>query len=369
MQSKVDGEMRQVQRSSRRAADAMANDFERSNKRIIAQFSQVRTAVASTMGGLGIGAGVGILSGAGIAAGVREINEAASSIAEMRAEAERAGLSFQAFQELKFAFARERVSIDALTGGFKELQLRADEFIVTGKGSAAEAFQRLGYSAQSLKEKLKDTPELLLEIMDRAQSLDRAGQIRVFDELFGGTGGEQFVQLLDAGSEKIRESIARARELGVVLSDEVGEKAAELDRRFQEITSVISNRMKGALVEFGDAVGQIGDKIGEWEGSAQRFMNALGNSEPLQRLNESMIRNGFSDTSWTCFRKVESSPEVKGELDDKAETIYEGIRRRSGAAGCDQWANAAGGGRRSGHRAVDAGALDRASARPCGRDA
>lgn len=297
MQGKVDGEMRQVQRSSRRAADSMANDFERSNRRVIAQFSQVRGAVASTLGGLGIGAGVGIIGGAGLSSVVREINEAASSIAEMRAEAERAGLSFQAFQELKFAFAREKVSIDALTDGFKELQLRADEFIVTGKGSAVEAFQRLGYSAQALKEKLKDTPELLFDIMDRAQALDRAGQIRVFDELLGGTGGEQFVQLLDAGSDKIRESIARARELGVVLSDEVGEKAAEVDRRFQEITAVISGRLKESLVNVGFIVGEIGDKIGEWEGAAHRFFNALGNAEPLRRLNEWMIRNGSADTS------------------------------------------------------------------------
>jgi hypothetical protein len=31
------------------------------------------------------------------------------------------------------------------------------------------------------------------------------------------------------------------------------------------------------------------------------------------------------DADWTCFRKVESFPEVKGELDDEAKTVYEGI--------------------------------------------
>lgn len=29
---------------------------------------------------------------------------------------------------------------------------------------------------------------------------------------------------------------------------------------------------------------------------------------------------------WTCFRKVESFPDMRGELDDEAATIYEGIR-------------------------------------------
>lgn len=32
-----------------------------------------------------------------------------------------------------------------------------------------------------------------------------------------------------------------------------------------------------------------------------------------------------SDVRWTCPGKVESSLEVKGELDDEAETVHEGI--------------------------------------------
>jgi hypothetical protein len=34
----------------------------------------------------------------------------------------------------------------------------------------------------------------------------------------------------------------------------------------------------------------------------------------------------FLDVLWTCFEKVESFPEMKGELDDEAETINAGIR-------------------------------------------
>lgn len=34
---------------------------------------------------------------------------------------------------------------------------------------------------------------------------------------------------------------------------------------------------------------------------------------------------GAARMVWTCFRKVESSPYVKGEPDDEAEAIYEGV--------------------------------------------
>ncbi|BCA61258.1 transposase [Sphingomonas sp. HMP9] len=65
--------------------------------------------------------------------------------------------------------------------------------------------------------------------------------------------------------------------------------------------------------------------------------------------------------NWTCFRKVESFPEMKGELDDEAATIYEGIRGRGGPAGGDQRAYAACGGGGSGRWPVYAGTLDRPS--------
>ncbi len=88
------------------------------------------------------------------------------------------------------------------------MNLRADEFIQTGSGSGAEAFQRLGYNAEQLKEKLKKPNELFIEIIGRLKKLDEAARIRIDDDLFGGTGGEVFVKLIEQGEAGIR---ARSR--------------------------------------------------------------------------------------------------------------------------------------------------------------
>src|SRR5690606_5005138 len=99
--------------------------------------------------------------------------------------AKRAGVEVEAFQQWGYVARQNRIDIGALTDGFKELNLRADEFVVTGKGSAAEAFQRLGYTANDLKQKLQDPSNLMLEIIGRLEGLDKAAQIRIADELFG----------------------------------------------------------------------------------------------------------------------------------------------------------------------------------------
>ncbi|MGO4836260.1 phage tail tape measure protein, partial [Rhizobiaceae sp. 2RAB30] len=205
----------------------------------------------SSLGGIAKNFGAGLFAGiaaGGVAGIVSQIGQVANGIAQIGDEAKRAGVSAKAFQEWKFVAEQNRIGVDALTDGLKELNLRADEFVQTGKGSAAEAFQRLGYSAGDLKKKLEDPSALMLEIIDRLGKMDRAAQIRISDELFGGTGGEKFVQLIEQGEKGIRATIDEAYKLGVVMDDEVIKRAAELDKKFNAITTTVGTGLKTAIV-------------------------------------------------------------------------------------------------------------------------
>ena len=198
--------------------------------------------------GLSMGLGAVGIGGAGIAGVLATIKQAVSEVAEMSAEAKRAGLGVEVFQELKYAAEQARVGVDGLTDGIKEMQLRADEFIVTGAGGGAEAFQRLGYTADDLKEKLKDPATLFAEIIERLRDLDKASQIRVSDEIFGGTGGEQFVRFLEMGRNSIARMRQEARDTGAVLDAEMVKRAEDIDRRFQALATTIGTKVKGAIL-------------------------------------------------------------------------------------------------------------------------
>lgn len=198
--------------------------------------------------GLSMGLGAVGIGGAGIAGVLSTIKQAVSEVAQMSAEAKRAGLGVEVFQELKYAAEQARVGVDGLTDGIKEMQLRADEFIVTGAGGGAEAFQRLGYTADELKAKLKDPAALFAEIIERLRDLDKASQIRVSDEIFGGTGGEQFVQFLEMGRNSIERMRQDARDTGAVLDAEMVKRAEDIDRRFQSLATTIGTKVKGAIL-------------------------------------------------------------------------------------------------------------------------
>ncbi|WP_440408711.1 D-alanyl-D-alanine carboxypeptidase family protein [Neorhizobium petrolearium] len=229
--------------------------------------SALKGGIAGLVTGLSVGALEGIAS---------RIGDITKGIANIGNEAKRAGLSTRAFQELGYVAQQNRIPIDALTDGMKELSLRADEFIVTGKGSAAEAFQRLGYGADDLKRKLSDPSALLVEIIGKLEHLDRAAQIRIADELFGGTGGERFVELLDRGAAGVQKLIQEAHDLGAVMDDEVIARADELDKKFSQIGTTISTWTKQSILGL---VGAMDDFLDRWnkveEQSTRNVQNRL----------------------------------------------------------------------------------------------
>ncbi|WP_156383345.1 tail tape measure protein [Rhizobium sp. Root483D2] len=224
--------------------------FEAAMARIRARAGTTATSVAQSFIALKarIGGVAGIAAGIGLTATIGVIRDTAAAVASVGDEARKAGLDVKSFQELKFVAEQNRVGVDALIDGIKELNLRADEFVVTGGGSAADAFERLGLTAESLKEKLKDPSALFTEIIGKLGKFDKAAQIRIADEVFGGSGGEQFVQLIDKGEAKIRETIKAANDLGIVMNKDLIDKAAEIDRRFNLIASTVGTNLKSAIV-------------------------------------------------------------------------------------------------------------------------
>lgn len=192
------------------------------------------------------GAGLSVTALAGFAASAAQV---ARRVAEIGDAAKLAGLSTKAFQELGFVARQNRIAVDTLADGLKELQLRADEWVKTGSGSGAESFQRLGYSAEELRRKLQRPSDLFVEIIARMEKLNSAARIRVADELFGGQAGERFKQLVDQGAAAIRAQIKEANDLGIVFDDKVIKRAEVIDAKFQKISDTIGTSLKGAVVD------------------------------------------------------------------------------------------------------------------------
>ena len=190
--SRYERDFERARRTTERQFQAIERRAEQSAQKMESTMAKAARGMGGALKTIGLGLLGGVAGGlavSGLDQIVASIGRVAEGVANIGSEAKRAGVGLREFQELKYVAEQNRIGVDSLTDGLKELNLRADEFIVTGKGPAAEAFARLGFSASELKRQLAYPSALLVEIIRRLQALDRAAQIRIADEIFGGTAG------------------------------------------------------------------------------------------------------------------------------------------------------------------------------------
>lgn len=241
-------------KSSRSATRQMEQDMQRSTARINQALASTSTQIGALGRTFAAGFAGGVFAGGltGLAAGVRGIVRETAALGD---EAARAGLKLKVFQEWKAVAEDTRIPLDAIVDTFKELNIRADEFATTGKGSAADAFARLGMTPEEVQRKLKDPSALMLELIQRTKALkDTAAATRIFDELFGGTGAEQAVRLLQLADGEIQNIITSAHESGRILDEEMVQRAAEIDREFNTLWRNFESGAKAAILNVSIAL-------------------------------------------------------------------------------------------------------------------
>ncbi len=287
-------------------AQQSARNMERTMGRASASIGEkLEGMFAPLMRGGAVVAGVG---GAAIA-----LKEIANSIAEVDREARKAGVSSKVWQQWTYVATATGMSIDGVTDALKELNIRGDEFAKTGKGSAEEAFQRLGYSATDVAQKLKDPSRFMDEIIGKLQQMDAAAQTRILDEVFGGTGAEEMAKVLGLSVAEIQ----KMRTEAATFSDEQVEAAKKIDREFSTMWRNFTIYAKQAAVEgvnvASKIIGFINDPGGLISASrAEGERKVAANNTPekqLSRLNEQRARivRQIADTEANLFNVLKEA--------------------------------------------------------------
>src|SRR5690606_29330254 len=137
-------------------------------------------------------------------------------------------------------------------------------------------FARLGMSPADVKTRLRDPSALMLEIIGRTQALnDVAAGTRIFDEAFGGTGGERLVRFLQMADGEIDNIIQSAEEAGAILDAEMIAKADEMDRRWNTAWRNFEIGAKSSILSVVSYVEQLRSNMAEL-GNAEAFRWMVG---------------------------------------------------------------------------------------------
>lgn len=245
--------------------------------------------------------GVAVAAVGGLAMALKEV---ADSVAEVDREARKAGVSSKVWQQWSYVATATGMSIDGVTDALKELNIRGDEFARTGKGSGQEWFERLGYSAEEVGRKLQEPNAFLDELIGKIQQLDRAGQTRALDELFGGTGAEQLAKVLGMSVTELQ----KMRSEAATYTDEQIESAKKIDREFSTMWGNFAVYAKQAAIEGVNVASKIIAAINDPSGGARDKVIAAYNTpeKQLARLQaqRSSIEKQIADTEANPFNAL-----------------------------------------------------------------
>jgi uncharacterized coiled-coil protein SlyX len=207
----------------------IAIDSSKANKEIDSTTTKSKSLANSFKSAFNVATAMYAAAGAVAIKMVKDTTEATDRIDKL---SQRLGLSREGFQEWEFVLSQAGVSIDSLQIGMKTLAQRMQE-AVEGAGKGAEEFDKLGISQQEIA-KMSQEDAFALTVTRLQEMEDGIQKADIAQQLFG-RNGQDLVPLLNQQAGSVDELRERARELGLVLSDEAVDAGVELTDTLDEL--------------------------------------------------------------------------------------------------------------------------------------
>lgn len=250
---KLDRGLEKVKRASRslgRRLSALGNRL----GRVAKGFVSVRSAAVAAAGA----AGLFFLAKRAI--------ETADAIAKT---ARSVGLSSETLQEWRFAAGRAGVAVEQLDRGMVRFNRTLGQ-AQRGEQTYVDLFRDLGVELKNQRGEWRSTESVLNDVVDAMARVPSQAQAGAFAmELFGDRSG-RMTRFLGQGAEEINRLRQRARELGVVLSNEVAARAEVAADELGDMSMVLQVAATSAGLELMPAMRMLANALTD-----QDFLDAL----------------------------------------------------------------------------------------------
>ncbi len=244
----------------------------------------------------------GLVGVVGVSLFARHVRETIESADQMLKLTQRIGGTTEAFSELEFVANRSGVAFNTLTMGLQRMVRRVAE-AAEGTGEAKNALRELNLDARALRSlSIDEQFEVIAESLFGVKN--ESDRVRLAMKLFD-SEGVALLQTMTNGAEGIRKLRERARDLGVTLSQDMAERAAEANDRLTDLSSAWSSFARNLTLDAEPALTSVLDWLDDFregiKGTAEVAAGALGfgaqadviekRIEQLQKRRESLINS------------------------------------------------------------------------------
>ncbi|TPJ11441.1 hypothetical protein FJW04_24090 [Mesorhizobium sp. B2-7-3] len=242
-------------------ANSFANGFKSSATTVEQQSARMAKSVAAVEKGvIGIGTtlknfGTGLAAGVGLAAlgslsgAFDKLKSTISEYDEIATNAKQAGLKTETFQALGFAAKQANIDQEAFNAS---LTIFAKNAGLAERGTGALYSGLKNLNPELLRSILhtKDQEERLKLVSDALENTSNASQKAALAAVVFGKGGVEMARFLDQGRASIEAMKKAAQGLGIIVPDELLQRAGELDDKLDVLSQVIHVQLGEALINL-----------------------------------------------------------------------------------------------------------------------
>ncbi|HYD26967.1 hypothetical protein [Brevundimonas sp.] len=225
----------------------------------------------SAVGPLGVAAAAAM---GGLAIAINRAREAMTWAADLTDQAEQLGVTTEALQAYRFAAEDVGASAGAMESSLGSLN-KAIGAIRTGvgDGKVVEALQAIGFTPEQIAS-LESADQLLLAVADKiAETGDIAEATKIADAL--GIDRE-LIPALMRGSTALTDATEKARNLGLVMGDDLVAGLDAANREVEIANQRIGMEMRRAFVELAPAIAGTTSALADFLGWARQTANDPG---------------------------------------------------------------------------------------------
>lgn len=178
-----------------------------------------------------------LIGAAGVAIGGSLLHGFASAGESALMTSKKLGVGVEWLQEWQYAARQAGLEGETFANGTAYLSRQIAE-AAAGKGPAVDAFNALGIAMKTAEGRTRPLPEVLDETITKLGGLEDANlRNALAARIFGRSAGMEMAPLLEEGAEKLDAYRKRARELGIVLSEDVAQAGDDYLDTLDELKS------------------------------------------------------------------------------------------------------------------------------------
>lgn len=260
----AEGQLGSTQAKMNRALAALEKGW----KSVSAGLKNVLGPVFSLKGALGLLAGgVGV---AGLAALTKNAIDAADAIIDM---ADRIGISTDALQELMYVASMSGLSVENLETGLRKL----NSTIADQAAGKKTVLGQLGIDAKDAAGNVRPLTDVMLDLADAFQKAgpQSAAGIRILTQALGERAGTAFAAALRDGSAGVRQMIGDARQLGLVLENNLLRGAASANDALDRMKMIVGTNLNRVLLQLAPLAERLAQVFADGAPHIERWANAL----------------------------------------------------------------------------------------------